>query len=44
MKTTLIQDIERKVIAKKVQELRLEASIEKMTANELQPLLNLPVK
>ena len=44
MKTTLIQDIERKVIAKKVQELRLDASIEKMTANELQPLLNLPAR
>ena len=44
MKTTLIQDIERKVIAKKVQELRLDASIEKMTATELQPLLNLPAR
>ena len=44
MKTTLIQDIERKVIAKKVQDLRLSASIEKMTASELQPLLNLPSK
>jgi len=44
MKTTLIQDIERKVIAKKVQELRLDASIQKMTATELQPLLNLPAR
>jgi len=44
MKTTLIQDIERKVIAKKVQDLRLSASIEKMTASELQPLLNLPAR
>lgn len=44
MKTTLIQDIERKIIAKKVQELRLDASIQKMTATELQPLLNLPAR
>ncbi len=44
MKTTLIQDIERRVIAKKVQDLRLDASIEKMSANELQPLLNLPAR
>ena len=44
MKETLIQDIERRIIAKKVQDLRLNSSIEKMSANELAPLLDLPAR
>ena len=44
MKETLIQDLERRIIAKKVQGLRLNSSIEKMSINELAPLLDLPVR
>ena len=44
MKETLIQDIERRIIAKKVQDLRLNSSIRKMSANELAPLLDLPAR
>ena len=44
MKGTLIQDVERKIIAKKVQELRLISSIKKMSVKELAPLLDLPAR
>ena len=44
MKETLIRDIERRVIAKKVQDLKLSSSIEKMSVNELAPLLDLPAR
>ncbi len=43
MKNKLIQDLERKIISKKIQDLRNDALIEKLSSNELEPLLNLPV-
>ena len=43
MKNKLIQDLERKIVSKKIQDLRNDALIEKLSSIELQPLLNLPV-
>ena len=43
MKSKLIQDLERKIVSKKIQDLRNDALIEKLSSNELEPLLNLPV-
>ena len=43
MKTKLIQDLERKIVSKKIQDLRNDALIEKLSSSELEPLLNLPV-
>ena len=43
MKSKLIQDLERKIVSKKIQDLRNDASIEKLSSSELEPLLNLPV-
>ncbi len=42
MKNNLIQDLERKIISKKLQDLRNNALIEKLSSSELEPLLNLP--
>jgi len=44
VKVKLIQDNERRLISKRIQELRKVASIEKMTSNELEPLLDLPAR
>ena len=43
MKNKLIQDLERKIVSKKIQDLRNDALIEKLSSSELKPLLNLPV-
>ena len=43
MKGKLIQDLERKIVSKKIQDLRNDALIEKLSSSELEPLLNLPV-
>lgn len=43
MKNKLIQDLERKIVSKKIQDLRNDAFIEKLSSSELEPLLNLPV-
>ena len=43
MKNKLIQDLERKIVSKKIQDLRNNALIEKLSSSELEPLLNLPV-
>ena len=43
MKSKLIQDLERKIVSKKIQDLRNDALIEKLSSSELGPLLNLPV-
>ena len=43
MKSKLIQDLERKIVSKKIQDLRNDALIEKLSSSELQPLLNLPL-
>ena len=43
MKSKLIQDLERKIVSKKIQDLRNDALIEKLSSSELKPLLNLPV-
>ena len=43
MKSKLIQDLERKIVSKKIQDLRNNALIEKLSSKELEPLLNLPV-
>ena len=43
MKNNLIQDLERKIVSKKIQDLRNDALIEKLSSSELEPLLNLPV-
>ncbi|MDA9734743.1 peptidylprolyl isomerase [SAR116 cluster bacterium] len=43
MKRKLIQDLERKIVSKKIQDLRNDALIEKLSSSELEPLLNLPV-
>ena len=43
MKSNLIQDLERKIVSKKIQDLRNDALIEKLSSGELEPLLNLPV-
>ena len=43
MKNKLIQDLERKIVSKKIQNLRNDALIEKLSSSELEPLLNLPV-
>ena len=43
MKSKLIQDLERKKVSKKIQDLRNDALIEKLSSSELEPLLNLPV-
>ena len=43
MKNKLIQDLERKIVSKKIQDLRNDALIEKLSSSELEPLLNLPV-
>ena len=43
MKSKLIQDLERKIVSKKIQHLRNDALIEKLSSSELEPLLNLPV-
>ena len=43
MKSKLIQDLERKIISKEIQDLRNDALIEKLSSRELEPLLNLPV-
>ena len=42
MKNKLIQDLERKIVSKKIQDLRNNALIEKLSSSELEPLLNLP--
>ena len=42
MKNSLIQDLERKIVSKKIQDLRNNALIEKLSSSELEPLLNLP--
>ena len=42
MKNNLIQDLERKIVSKKIQDLRNNALIEKLSSSELEPLLNLP--
>ena len=44
MKVNLIQDNERRLISKRIQELRKVASIKKMTSAELEPLLDLPAR
>ena len=44
IKVNLIQDNERRLISKRIQELRKVASIKKMTSTELEPLLNLPAR
>ena len=44
MKNSLIQDLERKIVSKKIQDLRNNALIEKLSSSELEPLLNLPVR
>ena len=43
IKNKLIQDLERKIVSKKIQDLRNVALIEKLSSSELEPLLNLPV-
>ena len=43
MKSKLMQDLERKIVSKKIQDLRNNALIEKLSSSELEPLLNLPV-
>ena len=43
MKNKLIQALERKIVSKKIQDLRNDALIEKLSSSELEPLLNLPV-
>ena len=43
MKSKLIQDLERKIVSKKIQDLRNDALIEQLSSSELEPLLNLPV-
>ena len=43
MKSKLIQDLERKIVSKKIQDLRNDALIEKLSSSELGPPLNLPV-
>ena len=43
MKSNLIQDLERKIVSKKIQDLRNNSLIEKLSSSELEPLLNLPV-
>ena len=43
MKSKLIQDLERKIVSKKIQDLRNDSLIEKLSSSELKPLLNLPV-
>ena len=43
MKSNLIQDLERKIVSKKIQDLRNDALIEQLSSSELEPLLNLPV-
>ena len=43
MKSKLIQDLERKIVSKKIQDLRNNSLIEKLSSSELEPLLNLPV-
>ena len=43
MKSKLIQGLERKIVSKKIQDLRNDALIEKLSSSELEPLLNLPV-
>ena len=43
MKSKLIQDLERKIVSKKIQDLRNDALIEKLSSSELEHLLNLPV-
>ena len=43
MKSKLIQDLERKIVSKKIKDLRNDALIEKLSSSELEPLLNLPV-
>ena len=43
MKNKLIQDLERKIVSKKIKDLRNDALIEKLSSSELEPLLNLPV-
>lgn len=43
MKSKLIKDLERKIVSKKIQDLRNDALIEKLSSSELEPLLNLPV-
>ena len=43
MKNKLIQDLERKIVSKKIQDLRNDSLIEKLSSSELEPLLNLPV-
>ena len=43
MKNKLIQDLERKIVSKKIQDLRNNALIEKLSSSELEPLLNLPI-
>ena len=43
MKSKLIQDLERKIVSKKIQNLRNDALIEKLSSSELEPLLNMPV-
>ena len=43
MKSKLIQDLERKIVSKKIQDLRNDSLIEKLSSSELEPLLNLPV-
>ena len=42
MKNNLIQELERKIVSKKIQDLRNNALIEKLSSSELEPLLNLP--
>ena len=43
VKNKLIQDLERKIVSKKIQDLRNNSLIEKLSSSELEPLLNLPV-
>ena len=43
LKNKLIQDLERKIVSKKIKDLRNDALIEKLSSSELEPLLNLPV-
>ena len=43
MKSKLIQDLERKIVSKKILDLRNNALIEKLLSSELEPLLILPV-
>ena len=43
MKSKLVQDLERKIVSKKIKDLRNDALIEKLSSSELEPLLNLPV-